>query len=151
ASPWNAGTSGSAAVATTLGGPIGGLDAADFARFAAGQAEFQEVETAAEGLGPGFNEPSCSTCHNPPLGRTTGRSETRFGRWDANGFDPLVSKGGSLLQDHAIGAVTVNGTTYTYVPEVVPRIANVQAGRITTPLFGLGLVDAVTDASLFDL
>src|SRR5262245_24335832 len=61
------------ASATTLGGPIGGLDAASLAHFAAGQAEFQDVESIDDGLGPVFNEASCAACHNAPLGGTTGR------------------------------------------------------------------------------
>jgi CxxC motif-containing protein (DUF1111 family) len=60
----------------------------------------------------------------------------------------LANLGGSLLQDHAIGAVD-GGTVY--VPEQVPSTANVVAGRMTTPLFGLGLVDAVPDAELIGL
>jgi CxxC motif-containing protein (DUF1111 family) len=59
-------------------------------------------------------------------------------------FDPLAGYGGSLLQDHAIGTVG----TITYVPEVVPSVANTVARRRTTPLFGLGLVDNVPDATL---
>jgi CxxC motif-containing protein (DUF1111 family) len=139
------------ATSTTLGGPLEGLDAADLARFAAGLAEFQDVETTEDGLGPVFNEASCTTCHSGPVGGTTGRAETRFGRWGRRGFDPLAELGGSLLQDHAIGRVDTEHGAYTFVPEVVPRAASVSALRITTPLFGLGLVEAVTDASLLAL
>ena len=67
------------ATATALGGPIAGLNAADLARFMAGQEEFEEVETVETGLGPIFNEASCVTCHDAPVGGTTGRIETRFG------------------------------------------------------------------------
>jgi CxxC motif-containing protein (DUF1111 family) len=150
ASPFNSGST-DAAVATTLGGPIGGLAGADLARFADGQDEFEEVEGVEVGLGPVFNEASCTACHSAPIGGANGRMETRFGRSSFDGFDPLASRGGSLLQDHAIGAVTMNGKTYTYTAEVVPGLANVKAGRITTPLFGLGLVDAVPDGAFLDL
>jgi len=53
----------------------------------------------------------------------------------------MTAAGGSLIQDHAIGLA--NGVTF--VPEVVPTDATIVAGRRTTPLFGLGLVDAVRD------
>jgi len=139
------------AAATTLGGPIAGLDAGSLARFTAGQAEFQDVETVDDGLGPVFNEASCGACHNAPLGGTTGRAETRFGKMIGGQFDPLTSLGGSLLQDHAIGLVSTEHGSYTFVPEVVPPRASVTATRITTPLFGLGLVDAVPDAALLQL
>src|SRR5205807_5343387 len=84
--------------------------------------------------------------------------ETRFGKSVYGAFDPLANKGGSLLQDHAIGAAAqylVNPTpdclTFVFTPESVPAAANVVARRRTTPLFGLGLVDAVPDSTLVAL
>ncbi len=122
-------------LATTLGGPVAGLAPGELARFE-------------EGLGPIFNDASCFSCHNAPMGGTNGRLETRFGRSFAGNFDPLAGLGGSLMQDHAIGAVTNAEGSYTFVPEVVPRAANRSTARITTPLFGLGLVDAIPDQAL---
>ena len=139
------------AVATTLGGPIHGLNAAEQARFDAGLTEFQDEDGIAEGLGPVFNENSCSTCHSGPIGGTNGRLETRFGRLAEGRFDPMTELGGSLLQDHAIGAVTSPAGSFNFVAEVVPATATVTAKRLTTPLFGLGLVDAVPDAELLVL
>ena len=144
-------SSGRFARPTTLGGPIGGLDAAQLALFFGGQAEFEEQETIEEGLGPVFNEAACVTCHNAPVGGTNGRAETRFGRLDGDDFDPLADLGGSLIQDHAIGLVGSGGNTFLYVPEVVPSAATVTARRITNSLFGLGLVDAVTDETFVEL
>jgi len=136
---------------TTLGGPLHGLDAGQLARFNEGRDEFMDEDDVDEGLGPVFNEASCVTCHNAPVGGTTGRVETRFGRAAAGGFDPMELYGGSLLQDHAIGEIPAGAGLFTYAPEVVPAEANVRAGRITTPLFGLGLVDAVPDATFLTL
>jgi CxxC motif-containing protein (DUF1111 family) len=48
------------------GGPIGGLTAAEQAFFTAAQARFQVIETVPAGLGPGFNELSCASCHIAP-------------------------------------------------------------------------------------
>jgi CxxC motif-containing protein (DUF1111 family) len=48
------------------GGPIGGLTAAEQAFFTAAQARFQVIETVPAGLGPGFNEISCASCHIAP-------------------------------------------------------------------------------------
>jgi len=143
--------SGDEAIATELGGPLAGLTAEELKRFAEGKDEFEEEETVEEGLGPVFNEASCKTCHDAPVGGTSGRGETRFGRWDQGRFNPLAHRGGSLIQDKAIGHVVTPNGEYTFVPEVVPREANVSATRITTPLFGLGLVDAVSDAVLLEL
>jgi CxxC motif-containing protein (DUF1111 family) len=128
---------------TTFGDPLPGLSAADLALFNDGKTHFQEAETPADGLGPVFNEASCVACHNgPAVGGTNGRLETRFGRTTNGVFDPLASLGGSLIQDHGIGVF--NGVNF--VGETVPATANTVAQRRTTPLFGLGLVDATPDA-----
>ncbi|HUK21838.1 MAG TPA: di-heme oxidoredictase family protein [Gemmatimonadales bacterium] len=140
-----------ATAAAALGSPLSGLTAAERARFAAGVTEFSDAEGVDDGLGPVFNEASCSTCHTAPLGGTAGRAETRFGRVSSGLFDPLANLGGSLMQDHAIGLVHTSAGDFTFVPEMVPPSANVVALRITTPLFGLGLVDAVPDDELLQL
>jgi CxxC motif-containing protein (DUF1111 family) len=137
-----------AKASTSLGDPLPRLSATDLQKFTAGQAVFTEVEEPDDGLGPVFNEASCATCHTAPVGGTAGRLETRFGRTAGGVFDPMASVGGSLMQDHAIGAVADG---FTYVAEQVPSTANVVAGRMTTPLFGLGLVEAVPDAELIGL
>jgi CxxC motif-containing protein (DUF1111 family) len=136
------------AASSSFGDPLANLSADELARFNAGRDEFLAVESVGEGLGPVFNEAACATCHNNPVGGTTGRAETRFGRNSGGSFDPLANLGGSLLQDHAIGAVADG---FVFQPEVVPNEANVIAGRITTQLFGLGLVDAVPDQELLQL
>jgi CxxC motif-containing protein (DUF1111 family) len=63
----------------------------------------------------------------------------------------MESAGGSLLQDKGIGAVGGDPPTHSYAAEVVPAEATITAKRITTPLFGLGLVDAVPDEYLHAL
>ena len=52
-----------------------------------------------------------------------------------------------MLQDRGIGLVEVAEGNYIYAAETIPAEANVVAQRRTTPLFGLGLVDAVPDAT----
>jgi hypothetical protein len=128
------------------GDPIPGLTADELARFTDGKKAFIKQENAETGLGPVFNEPFCSDCHDSPpaIGGTNQRFETRFGFREADGgFDTLPSLGGPLLHDHAIGAVDGG---YTYVPEVVPVEANVVTSRRTQSVFGLGLVDATADS-----
>jgi len=135
-----------------FGDPLAHLTAAELVLCDSGKADFEAVETVVpDGLGPVFNEKACVACHLGPgnaVGGTINRLETRFGRSSGGAFDPLVNLGGSLLQDHAIGLVADG---FTFVPEVVPPEANVVAQRITTPLFGLGLVDAVPDEELLQL
>ncbi len=129
-----------------FGAPLPGLTAEQLARFNAGKAEFLEVETIPDGVGPVFNDVSCATCHSvPAVGGGSTRLETRFGTLLANGqFDPLSQFGGSLIQSQGIGP---NGEC-DYVAEIVPPEATIVAGRRTTPLFGLGLVDGVPEQTL---
>jgi CxxC motif-containing protein (DUF1111 family) len=132
-----------------FGQPLAGLTADQLARFEAGKDEFAQVETVPEGLGPVFNDVSCATCHSvPAVGGGSSRLETRFGARLANGqFDPLSQFGGSLIQEQGIGLAG----ECEYLAEVVPPEATIVAKRRTTPLFGLGLVDAVPDATFWAL
>lgn len=123
-----------------FGDPLPGLTAAELADFAEGLDEFQEEDTAASGLGPGFNNVSCVACHSTPApGGGSAILETRFGRLVNGVFDPLTGSGGSLLQDFAIDPTA---------QEFVPAEANVVAKRITTPLFGAGLIEAIPDGEI---
>jgi len=131
-----------------FGDPVGSLTVDELARFTAGRDVFEEVETVADGLGPVFNGDSCAACHN--VGATGGGStlvETRFGKTTAGAFDPMTSHGGSLIQNKGIGA---QGAC-TFVGEQVPAEATIRAGRRTTPLFGLGLVDSVPAITLLSI
>jgi CxxC motif-containing protein (DUF1111 family) len=134
---------------TDFGDSLPGLTADELALFEDGKVHFQQAEEIDEGIGPVFNEASCVACHQgPAVGGSNGRLETRFGRRNRDGsFDPLAAEGGSLLQDHGIGAVD----GFFFGPEAVPADANVVALRRTTPLFGLGLVDATPDATFVAL
>ncbi|MFN8600365.1 MAG: di-heme oxidoredictase family protein [Candidatus Binatia bacterium] len=137
-----------AASEESLGAAISGLTKDEQARFAAGREVFVENETVADGVGPVFNDDSCGACHvSPATGGGGIRTVTRFGRRARGTFDPLAGLGGSLIQEQGIGA---QGEC-NYVAEVVPPVANVTALRRTTPLFGLGLVDALDDRTLLEL
>jgi len=139
---------GEGVVAVDFSHPIGGLSAAELARFNAGLDEFSAAEEADEGLGPIFNESACVTCHSVggPGGGST-RVETRFGNTVNGVFDPLVSKGGSLIQDHSIGNTGTPPGCQWIGFDSIPANANTSSGRRTTPLFGLGLVDATPDST----
>jgi len=127
--------------APAFGDPLGGLDADELAAFAAGREEFESIETADSGLGPIFNNNSCAACHSlQASGGASAITVTRFGKRNAGGtFDPLTAEGGTLLHAQAIAPA---------VAEHVPADANVIARRLTTPLFGLGLIEAIPDAEI---
>jgi CxxC motif-containing protein (DUF1111 family) len=117
-----------------------GLDPASLAAFGIGERDFLAVETPEGGLGPAFNGRSCAECHRDGGTGGSGRNRVvRFGLRTATGFDPLTVLGGPLLQNRAIHPDAL---------ERVPAQANVVATRITTPLFGAGLIEAIADADI---
>ncbi len=123
-----------------FGDPLPGLTRDQLAAWNDGKREFQSAEKVSDGLGPIFNRDSCAACHNgPALGGSSNITTTRFGRTTNGVFDPLTALGGSLLQALAINPIGL---------EHVPPQANVTAQRQTTPLFGLGLIDAIADATI---
>jgi CxxC motif-containing protein (DUF1111 family) len=142
-SPGGSGPSGRSEVRRVPPGqPLAGLASAELARFQAGQAEFEAVEGVADGLGPVFNDDACVKCHSVPgTGGGSPRLETRFGTTTGGHFDPLTSAGGSLIQAQGIG---IAGEC-NFVGELVPPQATLVSQRRSTPLFGLGLVDAIPD------
>ena len=123
-----------------LGDPLPGLSSAQLELFVDGKADFEKTEDVEGGLGPIFNESSCVACHNGgATGGASPRNVTRFGRVTSAGFDSLDALGGSLLQDHAILPDAI---------ELVPREANLVVRRNSTPVFGLGLIEAIPDATI---
>lgn len=123
-----------------MGQPLLGLTPQQLQRFQAGRADFMHVFQASEGLGPIFNQTSCASCHNNPVGGPGGQLVTRFGYTDGKGnFDPLEALGGSLLQANAINVAC---------QEVIPGVANTIAQRATTSALGMGLVEAIADADI---
>lgn len=123
-----------------MGEPLHGLTPAELQRFQAGRADFTQVFSVAMGLGPIFNQSSCASCHNNPIGGPGSITVTRFGYTDSKGgFDPLAALGGSLLQAQAIDVAC---------QEVVHPSANTTATRVTTSVLGLGLLEAIPDAAI---
>jgi CxxC motif-containing protein (DUF1111 family) len=123
-----------------FGDPLPGLTRRELQEFRDGRAAFEAVETEVSGLGPIFNGTSCVICHSSPaVGGASAFNVTRFGRTENGVFNPLATLGGSLLQEREINSA---------VHEVVPPEANVVAQRNTTPLFGLGLIEAIPDVEI---
>ncbi|HEX2689678.1 MAG TPA: di-heme oxidoredictase family protein [Kofleriaceae bacterium] len=132
-----------------IGDPLAGISATDFA---AAKAAFETVEGLDDGLGPIFNEKACGNCHTQGGSGGAGvQIERRFGKFVNGVFKSLDEEGGSLRQLFTVGTFTgSNGQTCTASLEHEPTDATVHdVGRLTTPLFGLGLVDAMPD-SFFD-
>ena len=129
---------------------LAGLTVTQAGAFKSGQADFTEIETMQTGLGPVFNARSCGECHAQPLvggaGRDLGVSRvTRIGKITNGAFDPLVNEGGMLLQARSVHEID---PTLPITGEVVPPDATLVSHRITTPLFGAGLIEAIPAATI---
>ena len=123
-----------------FGEPLADLDASSRSAFEEGQGEFSAVETPEGGLGPIFNDSSCAACHTAGgIGGASETSVTRFGRLVNGKFDNLAALGGTLLQSQAIDPEAL---------EKVPAEATIVVKRITTPIFGAGLIEAIDDETI---
>src|SRR5262249_17926307 len=128
-----------------LGDRIPGTSTTD-SNFASFKANFVAVEAIEDGLGPVFNERACGTCHDQGASGGAGRQiERRYGRFVNGVFDPLANRGGSLRQLFTVGAFTgANGQACNPPLEGEPPEATLHnVGPVTTPLFGLRLVDSL--------
>src|SRR3982751_3064068 len=147
-----------------LGGTLPGTNAALFAE---AKAAFDTNEQITDGVGPIFNEHSCGNCHsNGAPGGAGENIERRFGRFVNGIFDPLAQLGGTLRQLFTVANFNNpnlppasrgrcqpgNPTLCCVRAEVDPPQATIRnVGRLTSPLFGLGLVDAMPDSFFFGL
>jgi CxxC motif-containing protein (DUF1111 family) len=121
-----------------FGKPLDGITMDERKLFRDGKDEFEQVQSVASGLGPIFNNVSCVACHfAPAVGGTSGITETRAQR--VVGANHFEVPGGSLFQSNGISP---------NCRESVPPDANVIALRQTTPLFGVGLIEAIPDAQI---
>jgi CxxC motif-containing protein (DUF1111 family) len=126
-----------------MGDAFPGLTADQQIRFDLGRVAYMRNITVEEGLGPIFNQTSCGSCHNAPLGGPGAQQVTRFGRIDKKGgFDPLASFGGSLLNVNAINDDCL---------DEIPAHANVTSLRVTPGALAYGLIEAVPDDLFVDL
>jgi CxxC motif-containing protein (DUF1111 family) len=126
---------------------------------------FAANEGIGDGVGPIFNQSACGNCHTEgAMGGAGVQIERRFGQVTNGVFNGLANRGGSLRQLFTVanfnnpnlpagsrGRCQPGNPTLCCVPlEQEPAEATVRnVGRLTTPVFGLGLVDALPD-STFD-
>lgn len=134
---------GVSAQAVVPGDVLPGATPREFEEFRLGLEDFREIEEAGEGLGPLFNGTGCASCHNVPvIGGGSPMTELRAGAVDADGTFRVVG-GTTLFQlfsipDHRCQAV-------------IPAEATVVARRMSIPLFGAGLIEAIPDETLLAL
>ena len=124
------------------GAPIPSLSDELMMRFELGKIAYETDLSVEDGLGPIFNQTSCASCHNNPVGGAGNQTVTRFGMIDKKGgFDPLTNFGGSLLQAQANSDDCL---------EFVPAEANVTSLRVTNGALAFGFVEAIADWTLLE-
>ena len=133
-----------------LGDPLPGLSSADLVAFKDGQNTFAEQEDKADGLGPVFNGVSCAQCHTKGAVGGAGidlqlTRVTRIGGVRNGKYSDLTDLGGPVLQARSLKEFD---PTYPIPGEVVPAGAQFVSHRITTPLFGDGLIEAIPEGAI---
>jgi CxxC motif-containing protein (DUF1111 family) len=153
------------------GGPIGGLTAAEQAFFTAAQARFQVVETVPAGLGPGFNELSCSGCHiSPAVGGASPATNPQVTDANTDGatnvIPSFVTANGPIREARFIsnpdgtpdggvhdlfsiqGRSDAPGCVFAQPNFAAQVAANNVIFRIPINTFGDGLVEGISDSNL---
>jgi CxxC motif-containing protein (DUF1111 family) len=116
---------------------IAGVTAQNKIDWNAGRTQFQVDEDVGSGLGVIFNGSKCSQCHSSPdlngkptIGGASSTTETRFETL-AGIFDLLHQS-------------TISPTAQ----DTVPAGSIVVAHRLSTPLFGVGFLEAIPDSTI---
>jgi CxxC motif-containing protein (DUF1111 family) len=149
--------------------PIRGITAAELQAFTQGLNTFTEVENVVNGLGPRFNLDSCAGCHaQPAVGGSSPRNNpqipvaNKFGA--TNQIPPFIQPNGPtravrFIKNadgtadggvHDLFVITGRSDASSACQIAQPDFSNPAnlAFRIPTPLFGLGLLEAITDTTL---
>jgi CxxC motif-containing protein (DUF1111 family) len=135
------------------GGPLQGLTPNELQQFNDGRNTFLRVENTNTGLGPIFNGVSCVQCHRAfaPGGASADLNISRVTRIGAivnNVYSDLPELGGPLLQSRSLREFN---PSFPVAGEIVPRGAQFVGRRITTPLFGDGLIEAIPAQTIINL
>jgi CxxC motif-containing protein (DUF1111 family) len=155
--------------AAGAGGAIAGLTARQYAFFVDGKADFEEVESVADGLGPRMNLDSCAGCHAEPATGGTSPSvnpQVAFASKDGgtdtvpvfitpNGpvrearfkFNSDGSRDGGVHNTATITGRAGAAKCRLDQPNFDTQYANNNLiFRIPTPVFGAGLIEQIPDS-----
>ena len=130
-------------VEAPAGAPLPGVTTYESEQFVLGQALFNRAFTPEEGLGPLFNQVSCSSCHDLPTSGGHGAEPvTKVSDFDeSSGCNLLKEDGGDLLQASVVPALRTAGI----LPERIPTSATAVTELRAPALYGIGLVEAIED------
>ena len=129
------------------GDPLPGLTRGERELFEQGRELVEREFTPETGLGPLFNAPACSECHEDPVAGGSGDEvEVHVALFRPDGrCDPLADRGGPVIQQLVTPALQ---SALGIEAEPVPPEATARAGRSTPDLFGFGLLDTVPDSTI---
>src|SRR5439155_3381294 len=153
------------------GGALPGLNDVERQYFDVAKEVFQEVDAAADGLGPRFNLDSCSGCHSQPsIGGTSPATNPQVAvatlMGAKNVVPTFITANGPIREArfvrnrdgspdggvHSLFVITGRSDTpgcNIPQPNFAAELArNNVVFRIPTPVFGLGLVENVSDGTL---
>ena len=133
-------------VEAPAGTPLPGVTTYESEQFVLGQALFNRTFTPEEGLGPLFNQVSCSSCHDLPTSGGHGAEPvTKVSDFDERtGCNLLKEEGGDLLQASVVPALRTAGV----LPEQIPVSATAVTELRAPSLYGIGLVEAIEDEDI---
>lgn len=144
---------------TTLGQAIDGLTPQERAAFRAGRMVFDKRFTPEEGLGPFYNASSCSSCHSKPI--SGGASDLYRNFFLAVYYEFTPANQSSSIPPFLSQVVPAFGSgdlhqTATFqldggrplLPETVFGLPVLAAQRNGIPVFGTGLFEFVSDATI---
>jgi CxxC motif-containing protein (DUF1111 family) len=135
---------------TVLGQALPGLSSDQVEAFKEGLRAFSTTETQADGLGPVFNGTSCVECHKAGAVGGAGVDVTtarvsRIGGIRNGKYSDLPELGGPVMQARSLREFD---TSCPIPGETPPFQADFVSHRITTPLFGAGLIEAIPAATI---
>lgn len=136
-----------------LGDPLPGLTADELAAFERGKALFKKRFGPSEGLGPLYNASSCEACHNKPV---MGGSADLYRNFyvAAVGNPPFQSNLPGLPSQVIPAFGTQSQPTFSLEGKRVELVQEfegspvVHAQRNSIPLFGVGLFEFVSNATI---
>src|SRR5436853_2182862 len=157
--------------AAGAGAPIAGLSATELALFNAGKDDFEEVEKAADGLGPTMNLDGCAGCHlHPAVGGTSPAVNPQVAFARANGatnaVPSFIAPKGPVREARFVN--NADGTPDGGVHDLFTIAGRADAPgcslaqpdferelarrnvifRIPTPVFGAGLIEQIPDKAI---
>jgi CxxC motif-containing protein (DUF1111 family) len=153
------------------GSSVGGLTSAEQLYVTAAAARFSVIETVTTGLGPGFNELSCGSCHiSPALGGSSPATNPQVTDANVMGgtnvIPSFITANGPIREARFVnapggtpdggvhdlfsiqGRTDAPGCVYAQPNFAAQVAANNVIFRIPTPTFGAGLVEGVSDLNL---